>query len=242
MSHHSPLNAVVLCGGLGTRLRSSIGDLPKPLASVDGHPFLHYVLSFLGSQGVRTVVLATGYRADAIADYCGDGARWNLDLLYAREETPLGTAGALRNAEPLLRSDPVLVLNADSMLWVDVASLVESHRSRHAQATIVVSSVPDRTRFGGVEADGTGAILTFGEKSVVGPGLVNAGVYLLSRECILTIPVDRVVSLEREVFPHFIGRGLFAHAVSGPFIDIGTPEAYSSAGDVLRVWFHGGGQ
>lgn len=229
MSDLSTTTAVVLTGGLGTRLRSVIADRPKTLAPIAGRPFLTFVLDPLVSAGVRDVVLCTCYMAELIRQTLGNEYR-GLRLGYSQEPSPLGTGGALRLAASRLTSDPVLVLNGDSFCQFDPAALCDWHAAHRAEATLLLTHVADTHRYGRVTLDEHDAVAAFEEKgNAAGPGWINAGVYVLSRQFILDIPTTGPVSLEREIFPAWIGRGLFGCRSEGRFLDIGTPESYAAA-------------
>jgi NDP-sugar pyrophosphorylase family protein len=222
--------AAILCGGLGTRLRPVAGDTPKALVEIAGTPFLDRLLAHLAASGLHDVVLCTGVGADRVAAHCGDGSRWGLEIRSSREDTPLGTGGALRLARGLIASSPFLVLNGDSFVDADPRALVSFHTARRAGATLLLVRVPDRSRFGSVRLGDGGRIAAFEEKGLAGPGLVNAGVYALSRNVLDAIPAGRPVSLESEVFPALVGGGLFGFVAHARFIDIGTPESFREAG------------
>jgi histidinol-phosphate phosphatase family protein len=229
MADLSTTTAVVLAGGLGTRLRSVVGDRPKGLAQIGGRPFLAFLLDRLDAAGVRDVVLCTGYLGAQVKETFGDRYR-RLRLTYSQEQSPLGTGGALRLAAPLLASDPVLALNGDSYCDADLPALLNWHRAHRAEATLLLTHVPDTQRYGRVNVDESGRILEFVEKGRLGgPGWVNAGIYLLGQRLLQNIPATGAVSLEREVFPAWIGRRLCGCSGSGQFLDIGTPESYASA-------------
>ncbi|HEX3148722.1 MAG TPA: sugar phosphate nucleotidyltransferase [Gemmataceae bacterium] len=230
MTTPEKLTALVLCGGAGTRLRSVIGSKPKVLATVGGRPFIDYQLALLRGLGIRDIVLATGMGADAVVRYCGQGVGYSL------ESEPLGTGGAIRNASGQFRSDPVLVLNGDSLVRFDLVRLIHKHLMHQARATMVLAEVPDRIRFGAVELGPDSAVIAFGEKGRTGPGFINAGAYLLGRDVIEAIPTAQAVSLENEVFPTLVGKGLYASPVRGPFLDIGTAESYATADDFVAAW------
>lgn len=223
------MTTLVLAGGLGTRLRPVVGNVPKVLASIGGRPFLYNILQYLHNQSQCDVVLCTGFEADQVAAYSGDGFQWGIRIRYSSEAEPLGTGGAIKHAQPLINSDPFLVLNADSLVNVDLSSLLGLHSQNRAKITIALTPVSDSSRFGSVELDKHGAVSAFGEKLKSGPGLINAGIYSIDRAVLDVIPAGRSVSLEREVFPHFLGKGMYGMVVRGPFIDIGTPEAYERA-------------
>lgn len=233
------MTVVVLCGGLGTRLRGVVDDRPKALAPVGGKPFLGHLLDHLRQQGITDVVLSTGYLGDMVAAYAGDGSRWDLHVQCIREPEPLGTGGALRLvvAEVALR-EPFLALNGDTFFSGSLPHLVAFHHERPgARATLALVQVERGNRYGTVQADpGTGVVEAFLEKQAVaaGPAWINAGAYVLDPVLLTLIPPGRNVSLERDVFPRWIGRGLYAcRFPEATFLDIGTPEDYARAADVL---------
>ena len=225
------VTALILCGGLGTRIRPAIGDLPKALAPVAGHPYLHHMLTYLQTQGLTDVVLCAGYGADEVEDYCGDGSRWGIRVRYSVEDAPLGTAGAIKFAERLIESDPFVVLNGDSLIRADLAALLQYHKRKDAQITLVVTMVADKARFGSVVLAEDESILGFSEKGRHDAGFINAGIYSMNRAILEVIPGERKVSLELDVFPHLVCRGMYGLPVTGAFLDIGTPEAYQQAQD-----------
>ncbi|MGA2139764.1 MAG: nucleotidyltransferase family protein [Verrucomicrobiia bacterium] len=225
--------AVILVGGLGTRLRSLLPDHQKVVAPVAGRPFVFRLLDQLAEAGLQRVILCTGYKAEQVAELVGASYR-GLGITYSPEPAPLGTAGALRQALSVINSDTVLVMNGDSYCEVNLSALFESHRRSGANATLVVIEVP-KTRDGGrVTFDNTGAITSFVEKGTArAAGWMSAGIYMLQRAVLEGIPSGRAVSIEREVFPAWIGRGLHAFRTAGKFLDIGTPESYAVAQQVL---------
>jgi NDP-sugar pyrophosphorylase family protein len=223
------ISAVILAGGAGTRLRSVVADRPKSMALIHGRPFLSYLLDELSRQGLRHVVLSTGYMAGTITAEIGKTHR-GMTVEYSHEAMPLGTAGAFRLALPLLKSDPVLAMNGDSFCQADLAEFLSEHVSRKASASLVTTPLPDVERYGQVRADAAGRVTEFLEKGTFrGAGSINAGIYLLSRAFLESIPTGRMVSIEREVFPAWLGRGLYASPLERRFIDIGTPESYAAA-------------
>jgi NDP-sugar pyrophosphorylase family protein len=222
--------AIILAGGKGSRLREVVSDRPKPMAEVAGRPFLEWLLLALRAQGLRRVVLATGYQAEMIEEYFGDGARWGLDVQYAREHAPLGTGGAARGALGSASGGRLLVLNGDSFCPFDLGQLAQAHTRARACATLWLVAVDDCSRYGTVDVSADRQVVAFREKSSAGgAGLISAGVYLFERSTLEEIAPDRPVSLETEVFPSLIGRGLYAVVGRGPFLDIGTPESYALA-------------
>jgi mannose-1-phosphate guanylyltransferase len=225
------IQAVILAGGLGTRLRHVLGDLPKPMAPVRGKPFLEYQIVGLRKSTIDKLVLCVGYRAQVIRDYFGDGSKWGVKIEYSHEQSPLGTAGALRQAGPMLE-DEFLVLNADTFVECDYAGLLRYHRDRGSEATLAVRALDDRELIGNVILDANHRITFFGEEKVSSggphPTWINAGIYVLERSVIDHIPHGRPVSLERETFPLIVALRvpMYGYMVSGYFVDIGTPSNY----------------
>ena len=229
----SGTTVAIIVGGFGTRLRSVVGETPKGLAIIRGRPFLAYLLDQVMAVGARDVVLCTGYLREQIRSEFG-GVYGSLRLTYSEELSPLGTAGALRLALPMLRSNPVLVLNGDSYCDVDLNGLLAWHRLHGSSTTLVLVDVPDTRRYGRVSLNEEGRILGFEEKrGGRHAGWVSAGIYLLGQELLEAIPAGRAVSIEKEVFPAWIGRNLYAYKHDGRFLDIGTPETYALA----EQWF-----
>ncbi|MGB8646069.1 MAG: nucleotidyltransferase family protein [Anaerolineae bacterium] len=223
--------AVILAGGLGTRLRPVLNNLPKPLAPILGKPFLEYQILTLRRHALTRLVICVSYQAEKIRDYFGDGSRWGLEIIYSVEPTPQGTAGALRYAEPLLQ-DEFLVLNGDTYVDLDYGQLVEWHQKTNAYATLALTRMTEPASYGNVSLDSNGRIFSFAEKmngQDTAPSWVNAGVYILSRKAIHSIPRDRPASLEHETFPLLIkqGKPVYGLPVSGYFVDIGTPSNYA---------------
>jgi NDP-sugar pyrophosphorylase family protein len=231
----SNLDAAILVGGLGTRLRSVLPDRPKPLAPINDRPFVAYLLDQLAEANLDYVILCTGHGADQVRSALGDRYR-SLDIEYSQEPAALGTAGALRFAVRHFRSDTVLVFNGDSYCDVDLNAFVDGHRQRQANASIVLTEVSDAGRFGSVETNQDGTIVKFGEKlTTQASGWVNAGIYLIARQLIEEIPPAHAVSLERDIFPAWIGRGFYGFRHHGVFLDIGTPESYAQAAQLFAT-------
>ena len=242
------LEAVVLCGGLGLRLRPAVPDLPKCLAPVGGRPFLEFVLLQLRCSGIRDVTLCVGYRNEQVREYFGNGKQWGLAIRYSVENGQLGTAGALKHAQRLIRNSPFIALNGDSILELDFGQIVEFHRRRSALVTLALAEVSCDRRYGSVLADDSGQVMLFHEKMKHDDGagasfhkhaLINAGVYVLNREIFDAIPcAPPAVSLETAVFPCLIGRGLYGCRCDGYFVDIGIPQDYAKAQRELPERFH----
>jgi NDP-sugar pyrophosphorylase family protein len=227
------VRAFVLCGGAGTRLRPVLADRPKSMAPISGTPFLQLLLDRLRSQGVNDVILGTGYMAEKIERYFGGGSKFGLCLRYSREYEPLGTGGALKLAEPLI-SDPVFVLNGDSYAEWELVPMLGLFTAKKAAAVVVLQSAADVTRYGSVALDRDGRITQFVEKGAsAGPGLINAGVYLVRKQIVRDLPAGMAISLERQVFPHLLDRGIYGLVCSGLFIDIGIPDDFQRAQTLL---------
>ena len=221
------MQTVILSGGLGTRLRAVVSDLPKPMAPIKGKPFLEYLLLYLREAGLNEIILAVGYMSHKIVDYFGDGAEWGVKISYSVEDSPLGTGGALKRGCGLVEEWPILVLNGDSFAKVDINQMVRFHKGQHAVATIALTKVEDTGRYGRIEIDPEGRIIAFMEKNEGREGLINAGVYVVEKAFIDRIP-EGMVSLERDVFPSLINKGLYGFTSEGFFIDIGIPQDYLS--------------
>jgi NDP-sugar pyrophosphorylase family protein len=221
--------ALILAGGLGTRLRSIVADRPKVMARVRGQPFLVYLLNQLVGAGIGDVVISTGYLSGQIRSVFGDKYS-SLRIAYSEESAPLGTAGALRLAWPLIQSDPLLVMNGDSYCDASLKDFWLEHQRHRAKLSMLLTKVGDPQRFGRVELGADGVVVGFREKSgEAGPGIINAGIYLIQKSLIGDLKTDAVISLERDVLPNWVGRGLFGFTSEGKFLDIGTPEDYARA-------------
>ncbi len=230
MEYIPDTKAVLLVGGLGTRLRTVVPSAPKAMAAVGGRPFLELLVLQLRVQGIRRLVMCTGYLADQIEQEFGDGKGWDLEIEYSKESAPLGTAGAVKLAEHRLKdTGDFLVLNGDSFLEADFERLLRFHRGHGGLVTIAVVAVPNAQRYGSVQMGAEGRVTGFAEKAASsGPGLVNAGVYVFRQSIFGHIP-EGPASLERDVFPRLLSQGIFALEERGMFIDIGTPEDYARA-------------
>lgn len=227
------ITPAILAGGLGTRLRSIVGDMPKVLAPVNGKPFLSYLLDQLIAAGFHSVILCTGYSAHMIAEIFGTQYK-ELNIRYSHEPAPLGTGGALRYALPIVEKEIILVMNGDSFMDIGISGFLEWHLRRNHKASMVLTKMEDADCFGKVDLDEQNRITCFQEKTQnVGWGWVNAGIYLLRKTIVASIPPGKKYSLETDYFPSLAGEGLCGYKSDGRFIDIGTPECYSRAGQFL---------
>lgn len=228
MQSLSEINVVILGGGLGTRLQSVVRESPKVLASVNEKPFLEFLLNQLNNSHFRKIILCTGYLSDQIEKQFGKKYK-KLNLNYSVEQSPLGTAGGLRNAYPLFDSETILVMNGDSYCKVDFKKFWQFHQIKKAKASILLTSVSDTRRYGKVDVRGS-KIVGFSEKNKKkGSGCINAGIYLIDKNLIFEIPKDKKLSLEKDIFPNLVGSGFYGLKSKDKFIDIGTPESYEVA-------------
>jgi len=226
------LEAIMLVGGKGTRLRPLTLSAPKPLLPTAGVPFLAHQLARAAECGITHVVLATSYRAEMFTEAFGDGAGFGLSIDYVHEAEPLGTGGGIRNAASLLRGgpdDPIVVLNGDILSAHDVPAQVDLHRKAEAAVTLHLVEVDDPSRYGCVPTDPAGRVTAFLEKTPHPvTNRINAGCYVFRRSVIDQIPANRVVSVERETFPGLIEAGavVMGYPESAYWLDVGTPEAF----------------
>jgi NDP-sugar pyrophosphorylase family protein len=228
-------DAIVLCGGAGLRLRSVTGNnAPKAMAQVAGRPFMELLFLQLKSHGFSRVILSVGYQQDVIRGHFGASA-FGLEVAYSSESSPLGTGGALGQAAQFLATDDALVMNGDSYTDIDLESLVDAHRSEHADLTValVPGTMADA---GSVLLDEQGRITTFAEKNFVqGARYRSAGIYMIGKHLLADLPKDQPISLEQQLFPSWIqaGRNIRGFIHPGTCIDIGTPERYQGAQTIL---------
>ena len=233
------MQAIVLVGGEGTRLRPLTASIPKPALTLVDRPFLAYMIEWLAGHGVTEVVLACGFLPDQLREALGEDERHGARIRYAVEPERRGTAGGIRYAADQLGDElgeRFLALNGDVLNDLDLAALLRAHEERGAQATLALHQVEDSAAYGLVTCDGDGAVTAFTEKTGEPvPGEVNAGSYVLERSVLDLIPPGREVSIEREIFPRLVGDGLQALPLDGYWMDIGTPERYLQASwDILE--------
>lgn len=225
------MDAIILAGGLGTRLKKTVPNLPKPLAPINNVPFLEILLDYVASfPFIDKVVLATGYKAEAITEFC-DNHNYPFELSCSIETNPLGTGGAVKLAMQQTTSTTVAIFNGDSFFEVNLNKMHQAHKDWGGFLTLACAQVDDTSRYGCVEFDGA-RITTFKEKSASeGSGVINGGIYFLERS--LELPRDDAFSLEKDLFPIVLKKGVFGYRSSGKFIDIGTKESYFEAQGVL---------
>ncbi|MGE0272078.1 MAG: sugar phosphate nucleotidyltransferase [Alphaproteobacteria bacterium] len=228
---HTDIDVIVLSGGFGTRLRSLSPGRQKTVAPIGANTVLGYVLDLVERIGISRVVLALGYRADDVVTFLGSRTCRGTDYLFSIEPEPLGTAGAIRYALPLVRSSNVLVLNGDSFVGINLNCLLSYHHEKRARISMLSVKMKDTSRYGRVMIDPDGSVRSFYEKNerAIGVGWINAGIYVFEREVITAIPAAQQVSLEHDILPKYCADGLYALKTQAPFIDVGTPESFQAA-------------
>ena len=229
MNRHKK-EAIILAGGFGTRLQGVVKDLPKPMAPVNGRPFLTYILDYLIDYEYERVVLSVGYLYEKIVDYFGKKYK-ALEIDYAVEEEPLGTGGGILFAMSKCTSDNVLVINGDTMFKVDLTAFERFHQEKNGMLSIVLREVEDVSRYGSVNIGENGIITLFSEKQTSsGSGFINGGVYLINRKIFKKYPQPQKFSFEKDLMTKYYTQECFyAMPSDGYFIDIGIPEDYSRA-------------
>jgi len=228
--------AVILAGGFGTRLQKIVNDVPKPMAPVNRIPFLNYVFDYLKYYKIQHVVLSTGYLSEKIVEYYKDEFK-GIKISYAKEETPLGTGGGIRNAMTKCTTDDVLVLNGDSFFDVDVKSHYRNHIFKQADCTLALRKVDNAARYGTIQLGRLNKIAAFKEKdNMEKEGLINGGVYILNREVYFNkTEVDTAFSIEKDFYEKRLKElNIFGFEYNGYFIDIGIPEDYKKAQDDFK--------
>jgi mannose-1-phosphate guanylyltransferase len=233
------MQAIVLVGGEGTRLRPLTATVPKPALTLVDRPFLAYMIEWLAGHGVTEVVLACGFLPEVLRAALGDGELAGARVRYVAEPEPLGTAGAIRFAADELGEeldDRFLALNGDVLTDLDLTALLHLHEERGAKATLGLHPVEDSSAYGLVRTGGEGEVIEFTEKTgEPKPGEINAGMYALDRSMLDLIPPGENVSIERDVFPRLVDDGLYGLCLDGYWMDIGTPECYLQASwDILE--------
>ncbi|CAN2211990.1 GCD1 Nucleoside-diphosphate-sugar pyrophosphorylase involved in lipopolysaccharide biosynthesis/translation initiation factor 2B, gamma/epsilon subunits (eIF-2Bgamma/eIF-2Bepsilon) [Candidatus Nanopelagicaceae bacterium] len=234
---------ILLVGGFGTRLKPLTDESPKPMLPVAGLPVTEHQILAAKKAGIHTLVLATSYLAEVFTPYFGDGAKWGMKILYAVEKEPLGTGGAIRNAAELLgRDEPVVIFNGEVLSRHSIADQIAFHVANKADVTLHLIDVEDARAFGCVPTDSDGRVTAFLEK-MDNPvtNSINAGCYVFSPQVIDQIPLNTVVSVERETFPALVssGRPVFGYKEQSYWLDVGTPAAlFKGSRDLVNGDFH----
>lgn len=232
------MRGFILVGGLGTRLRTIGITRPKPMIEINGRPFLEYLIRNLRRNKITEIVLCVGFGAEIVQNHFRDGNRLGVKIFYSNEEMPLGTGGAIKNAEEFA-VDENIILNGDSYLELNYGAMLAFHRQKEALATIACTPVEMTGDYGSIRLTETQQILDFSEKVDSGTnGLINGGVYIFGKEAFSHIPAQQKVSIEEETFPELVKtQKCFAWKTRGYFLDIGTPERLSRARIELPDFF-----
>jgi len=226
--------AVILAGGLGTRLRKVVPDRPKVIAEINGRPFLTFLFDQLLAAGISSVILCVGYKSEQVKAVIGSQYH-DLSISYSEEKVPLGTGGALRLVAESLTTDWILVMNGDSFIECDLAEYARWHFANERSASIVMTKALDTQRYGALELDENQRVTAFREKGQEqnAQGCINAGIYFIPRSVILKQRVGASYSLERELIPEFLTNGVDGYECAGRFVDIGTEKSFEEAQFVL---------
>ena len=227
-------DVVILCGGLGTRLGSEAKGRPKPMVDINGKPFLDILIDHVTSFGFTRIILCTGHKSQFVEDYYLNNNKKAPNLLISEEKIPLGTGGAIKNAETLIQSDSFILLNGDSFSPVSLEKFCEFHQENKSQLSLTLTHSKQTEAFGSVKLNDLSEIAGFDEKVSKGEaGLVNAGVYLFNTALLAKIKPGKKISLEYDFFPSFIGNRMFGYVTDANLLDIGTPEKLSIARNLL---------
>lgn len=224
-----PKEAIVLAGGLGTRLKEITKDIPKPMVDINGRPFLEYLLDYLQKQGVQKVVLSVGYKWEIIHRYFGDKFK-DINIDYSIEDEPLGTGGAIKLAIQKTINNDVYILNGDTYFDVNLPSLYAFHKEKNSPLTISLKPMINFDRYGSIEIDTDGKILSFSEKKYKDYGLINGGVYLLNIDFFKSLKLPDKFSFEKDFLEvYYKQNSFFGKIFDSYFIDIGIPQDYEKA-------------
>ncbi|MCX5667174.1 MAG: nucleotidyltransferase family protein [Candidatus Omnitrophica bacterium] len=231
------LDVVVLCGGMGKRLQKMVYDRPKCMADINGKPFLDILINYVAAFGFRRFILCIGYMGDLIKQYFHDKGDI-ADILFSEEREPLGTAGAIKKAAPLIKSSPFLVMNGDSFCETDLLEFVDFHKKKDSASSMVVAKKIKHTDdYGFVRLDDQGLIASFNEKKRDDSenGYINSGIYIFEKDVLSKIPSGMKFSFEHDLFPALIKQKFYGYKTDGIFIDIGTAERYIEAKKIFNL-------
>jgi NDP-sugar pyrophosphorylase family protein len=225
----SDVDVLILCGGLGKRLRPVIGESQKVMAEVSHRPFLDIILEYLAKENFKRIILCTGYKANVIEEYYQD-RDFGLSLEFSHEDIPLGTGGAIKHAKRFVKSNPFFVCNGDSLCELHFRKFLEFHKTKKAFASIAIVKVKETRDFGAVKVDKSRRIIAFQEKKGdFTLKYVNAGVYCFEKDIFKMMPSQKRFSLEKDFFPLCVGKNFYGYLMRKRFLDIGTPERYKQA-------------
>jgi mannose-1-phosphate guanylyltransferase/phosphomannomutase len=232
------MKAVIIAGGLGTRLRPLTYNLPKPIVPLANRPFVVHQIEHLIKHGVDEIILNLHYLSSEIKKVLDDGKAWGIKIHYSLEESPLGTAGAVKNAEKYFDKGPMIIFNGDILTDINITKVVNYHREKQALVTLTLTEVDDPTPFGLVLTDKEGRVTKFIEKpawEMVTARTINAGIYVVNPEIFNEVPRDKEYSFERQLYPSLLERGapIFGYLSDAYWIDIGNPQKYKEAHEAI---------
>jgi len=228
-------DTVILAGGLGKRLKSITGDTQKVLVKIGDQPFLEILIDYIASQGGRRFILCVGHGSDEVEAHFKDKYH-DREIIFSREESPLGTGGAIKQGSQHVKTDQFLAMNGDCFCVIDYNRLIAFHQQQKSKATLGVTLMPDARDYGTIEIAANGTIQAFKEKqSMISQAFINTGTYCFDRNVFSLVETPSKFSIEYDFFPHLVGKGFYAFEVENRFIDIGTPERYSWAKEHLKA-------
>lgn len=223
------MEAVILAGGFGTRLQPVVKNIPKPMAEINGRPFLAYLLDFLTTQNIETVILSVGYKNEVIQEYFGNNYK-DINIKYSIEGSPLGTGGAIKKSLSLIKQDNCFVMNGDTLFKADLSQLCTCHKTNLADLTMSLKPMKDFDRYGTVSLNDTNRITGFEEKQYKQSGLINGGIYLIKSDLLKNCDLPEKFSFEKDFIEKYYTKLKFYGVISNNyFIDIGIPEDYKKA-------------
>lgn len=231
------MEAIVLAGGLGTRLRSVLEDIPKPMAPIGNNPFLQYIFDYLIANKVDKIILSVGYKYEVIKEYFGSEYK-NTEIIYSIEDEPLGTGGAIKKAIELCHNDQIIIINGDTFFDVDLCELVNRHKEKKASLTLALKTMKQFDRYGNVEIDDSNKIISFQEKKYIEEGQINGGIYVINKNTFQKLNFPHKFSFEKEYMEKYFNEMVFCgFKYDGYFIDIGIPEDYEKSQEEIPKYF-----
>jgi len=230
------IDAVILCGGLGTRLKNILNGQPKPLAEIGKRPFLDILINYAAKFGFKRFILCAGYKAEIIEEYYTT-PKDDLEILVSKEKEPLDTAGAIKNAEKLIQSRIFLAMNGDSFCPLDIKDFLSFHLQKKAIVSVALSRVKEAGDYGSITLSNSQKVIKFNEK-VKGQSdcFCNAGMYFFNKDILALIPGNKKFSLEYDFFPGLADKEIYGYVTKEPFLDIGTPQRYEKAKKILKEY------
>ncbi len=228
------MDVIILCGGLGKRLKAAVSDRPKTMAAVGKEPFMDILIDYIADFRFKRFILCAGHMGDFIETYYKEKKK-EVEILVSTEKKLLGTAGAVKNAERLVKSDSFLVMNGDCFCPLDYNDFVEYHKSKESELTLALVKEKNSKEYGAVALDDVGRIVSFSEKENRKNTFLSVGIYIFNRGILALIPSGKPSSLEYDIFPGITARKCFGYVTKEKFIDIGTPERYKKAQNFIKA-------